>query len=529
MIGDRTPVVRPGRNDEGPLALLRGIVSVFGLHKFKIFAWTAFCAGCAALYALTMPPSFTATGTLLLQRLGGSEGQASAQVLDLNRADSELQILKSERLLTQVFETLDLADDPEFKRGIPGELGRQIAFADFSQRLKVRRVGQSYVIEVSYSSSNAALAPRVVNAALSAYLLQSILVRSDAARNGAERVQGRVDALQEQVSAASAAIKSGTLPSSATPDADGRVIGAAQRPLIASSPRPALIMALGGLLGVLSAIFVIGLASSLDRRVRGARQVTRDAGFRYLATLPASDSAWRRWGENQTAASLVLTQPQGKFSKSIRELRTSLKLASSSGPSDGHQVIAVVSWSPHAGSGLVAKSLANLIGHTSRVVTLIETDVLARDGAVPPTAEPAVVTLSQVLQNETPAVEIVFANIEGVCALPARRSNALPADTAIDFCDPHLVQLVDYARSKGDVLIVLPPLSTAPDGRALAKCADAVVIVADVRRNTIDELIEAGDLLASAGVAVTGVVLNHAGGAGRKLAIARGPMDVFRR
>ena len=68
---------------------------------------------------------------------------------------------------------------------------RQIAFLNFANRLTARRVGQSYVIEIAYSSSDPALAARVANAAASAYLLQSVEFKADAAASGAEFLQGR--------------------------------------------------------------------------------------------------------------------------------------------------------------------------------------------------------------------------------------------------------------------------------------------------------------------------------------------------
>src|SRR5690606_28009440 len=74
-------------------------------------------------------------------------------------------------------------------------VNRQSAFTNFANRLVARRVGQSYVIEVSFASPDPMLSARVANATVSAYLFQSLRSKLNAATNGAELLQGRLDAL----------------------------------------------------------------------------------------------------------------------------------------------------------------------------------------------------------------------------------------------------------------------------------------------------------------------------------------------
>ena len=110
--------------DEGPVALLRAIIAVALRHKFKLILWTAICIGVAALYARSVPPTYVATASLLLeprrQALTSAREVTAPPTLDLNRADSELQIIRSERLLAAVFKSLALENHAELQPQPPG-------------------------------------------------------------------------------------------------------------------------------------------------------------------------------------------------------------------------------------------------------------------------------------------------------------------------------------------------------------------------------------------------------------------------
>lgn len=294
----------PAENaNEGPVALLRSMSALALQHKVKLILCTAIGIGLAGFYAHSLPRIYTATATLLLEprRSTSSSGQdaSAAQNLDLNRADSELQIIRSERLLSAVFDSLNLETSPELgpqpprmldlvvsnvrrilnepetggsavtsetgktarsdgvaatsNSAAPATDARQAAFQSFAKRLDVRRVGQSYVMEISYSSSDPVLAARVANAAVSGYILQAVSFKAEMAQAGTEVLQWRLDALASQVDAATDAMEQGKLPAIPTPDGDARIIGAALPPLSPSAPRPSLITALEAFSGCLPA------------------------------------------------------------------------------------------------------------------------------------------------------------------------------------------------------------------------------------------------------------------------------------
>ncbi|PDV85657.1 exopolysaccharide biosynthesis protein [Rhizobium sp. H4] len=527
---------------DGPIALLRALIGLGTRHKVPL---SVCCGGgllVAALYAHSLPPTYQATATLLLEprQSAVSGGEAGAQqILDLNRADSELQTIRSERLLSAVFESLNLQDDPELGRQQPSLIGRLVngfqlggpseadsarvdrteplegsadielanepdraAFSNFMSRLNARRVGQSFVIEIEYSSSDPKLPARVANAIVSGYIYQTVAFKEQIARAGTEALQGRLDSLAQQVDAAREAMHEGALPAIATPDADARIIGAALPPLGPSAPRKSLIIALGSVVGLLLGFGVVVIQKALDRRIRSAKELARETEILCLGSIPdvpgVEGVPWR------------ITSPQEqKFVSAIRDVRTSVEIACTSLRNEKSIVIAVVGWTPGAGVSTLCTSLSQIISRSGRQVTLFK----AADG-----------DNFRVLDDNLPAASLAgaafaglmpeqlsFEYVGGVAVLPIHSRDA-NANLFTDFRNPHVRRIFEAARSRGDVLLDLPALRHSMDALALASYADAVLIVARAGKTTIEEVSESVQLLRRAGANVVGTVLNRARG-----------------
>jgi len=528
---------------DGPVALLRTIGAAGLRHRGKLAIWVALCLVAAFAYIRTTPPTYSAAATVLLEprRQAPTTAReiAAPSSLDLNAADSELQVIRSERLLSTVFDALALGSHPELGPRSPGPLQaltshatamlrgvfatvagnqpagqgaevplrvdpRRNAFENFARRFSARRVGQSYVLEITYSSADPELPARVANAAASAYLLQSVAFKADAARSGAEFLQGRLDTLASQVRTAEAAVRSGTLPAHPIPDADARIIGAAQTPLGPSAPRGSLIMAFAGVFSLLGGLFVAALASVFDRRVRLPQDITRETGLPCLAVVPEV-GGWR----GQARASgldksmLVTRADAGSFATAIRDLQSAIEIAWAASRSQGSPVVAIGSWRAGAGATLLTLNLAQLINHRGCQVSVIGPDGArmrvdhGKEGA----------SLTDVIASGG-TTQAAYANIEGVHLLPIR--SATPQlNRFVDFRDSRAALVFAQARQRGEVLIDLPPLGESSDAVALATHADIVVLVAAEGVTTHDELNEALGALQRAGVAVIGTAINR--------------------
>lgn len=546
--------------DEGPVALLRAIYTLAMLYKGTLLLCMAAGIGIAAVYARSLPPVYTATATILLEprRQAAVSGQdtGASQSLDLNRADSELQIIRSERLLTMVFDSLHLENNTDVRQQLPqlsdrligeaqrvypmlitqlqrmsisaglepattktapgstsgtrdnagseGLNARQTAFEKFVALLSARRVGQSYVIEISYSSSDPALAARAANAAVSAYILQSVAFKAQMAQAGTDLFQGRVNALAAQVDAATEAMKKGLLPAIATPDADARIIGAALPPITPSGPRTKLIIVLGGVLGLLGALSMLALNVGLDRKVRSARHLSRDTGLPCLGSLPRM----RKRQATVENALFLVQRPQTKYAVAVRDLRTSIEMACRSARKERNLVVALVGL--HAGKdvSMVCMSLAHLTWHGGRYVTLFRGEFELPDPAAHGPSTGTGASMADMLIGNILPEKVKFGNVDGVAILPILSSD-LETNLYADFHDPRVGRLVDAARFRGHVLLDLPPLGDSLDALALAAHADAVLICCTVGKNTTEEVGDALQQLRRSGANVIGTVINR--------------------
>ncbi|MFB9948314.1 Wzz/FepE/Etk N-terminal domain-containing protein [Rhizobium puerariae] len=529
---------------DGPIALLRLVSALAWQHKARLIACTATGLILAALYAQSLPRIYDATATLLLEPRQGifSGHDVGAQPsLDLNSAESELQIIRSERLLSAVFESLSLYDDPELGPQPPGAIrlflsrtqdllrtlmdsglksidktsrsplevadntiagmndsARRTAFSNFVRRIDARRVGQSYVVEIGYASSNPERPARVANAIVSGYILQSVAFKEQMARAGTETLQGRLDALAAQVNAAQEAMKSGTLPTIPTPDADARIIGAALPPLSPSSPRSSLITALGGLLGLLCGMSTIALGVAFDRKVRNARDLSQDTGIPCLARVPDA-------GEKTGLAWRMDSQSLSRYAAAIRDLRTSIDIACASQRRERNIVIALVGATQGIGVSTLCLSLAQLLSRSGRHVTFFQSETeIQNDYGNRPSASLADAAISGAYADHLP-----FEDFDGIAILPIH-SKDLHTNIFADFRHPRVLRILEAARMKGDVVLDLPALNTSMDALALTFHADAVLLVARAGRTTTEEVKDAHQQLRRAGANVIGTVINRA-------------------
>ncbi|MDQ0134336.1 capsular polysaccharide biosynthesis protein [Neorhizobium galegae] len=536
---DRTPI---GDAGEGPLALLRLVIALAWRNKIRLIACTAAGFLLAFLYANSLPRVYNATATLLLEpRQFAYIGRDinAQQNLDLNNAESELQIIRSERLLSAVFDSLVLQGDaelgprpPEEFRGLavqmqdtmstlvdsglktlgktsrraedaldptadPRENARRIAFANFVKRLSARRVGQSYVVEIEFWSYNQTLPARVANAMVSGYILQSIASKEQMARAGTDTLQGRLDALAAQVNAAREAMRNGTLPALATPDADARIIGAALPPLDPSGPRTKLIAALGGLLGFLISMSTIAINVAFDRRVRNARELSQETGIPCLATVPDTGKT--------TGISWHIDSPAlQRYASVIRDLKISIDVACSQ-RRERNIVVALVAATTESGVSTLSLSMAQLLSRGGRYVTFFYSGL---PSMVEETSSSST-SMADVAISGLKADQLSFGDLDGIATLPIH-SKDLHTNIFADFRHPGVLRVLETARLKGDVIFDLPALDTSMDALALAFHADAVLIVAKSGRTTIDEVKDVHNQLRRAGAPVIGTIINRA-------------------
>ena len=178
----------------------------------------------------TAVPEYTATANLLIdsQKDSNSLTASIAELtFDTSAIDSQVEIIKSEKIARQVIDALKLTTDPDFM-GFHGSLwarsvnalrlalnvsrwsgkGATADDADVSamraaidrlrDNLVVRRVARTYVLSIQYTSPNREQAARIANAFADAYLTEQLDAKFEATRRAADWLQKRISELKEQ-------------------------------------------------------------------------------------------------------------------------------------------------------------------------------------------------------------------------------------------------------------------------------------------------------------------------------------------
>ena len=197
----------------------RRVYEFFKANRYTISVPVVLAALAMSLYIITARPMYTAVTHLLIDAnlpniLPEQAGTFRAQ-LDAAQVDSQIAILQSDQIALIVMKKLQLQTDPDFlERASSLTEGpfesktqtRRIMDA-FQRELRVRRQGRSYVLEVSYQFDKPEKAAQLADATVEAYIEDLLRARADAARQGSQWLEGRIDSLRAQVNAATVKVQ----------------------------------------------------------------------------------------------------------------------------------------------------------------------------------------------------------------------------------------------------------------------------------------------------------------------------------
>ncbi|CAH0342896.1 exopolysaccharide transport family protein [Rhizobium sp. CECT 9324] len=188
-----------------------------------VFAMLAgLCLG--ILYILNTTSSYEATTRLVIDpeqgRIVSQDVSTGTVIIEAAEIASQVEIVKSEAIAEDVIRNLSLIGDPEIvddrswkstlrglltsalevatgsrdvDQGPPSDEERMRRTMDgFLSRVSVRRVGQSYVLEIGYRSGDAEKAARTANALAEAYIRNGMNDRAAAAKQGAQWLEGQL-------------------------------------------------------------------------------------------------------------------------------------------------------------------------------------------------------------------------------------------------------------------------------------------------------------------------------------------------
>jgi succinoglycan biosynthesis transport protein ExoP len=222
------PVSGPEFRESPPLRNQIDFVFSFVRRRYLIILiCLLLCLPVGALYLFFAPPTYTGSTMMMIESRSSQILQKSAMG-DLRPdpawIESQIGILKSQNVAAYVVKQLRLADDREFIRpnGVVDKLLARIGLGDpepasDAERvgaaigtvlggLEVRRVGQSYMMRIDFSSHSPEHAAKVAGAMIDAYIFDQLNSKYQANRRAGDWLQERLQALREQAAAAERAV-----------------------------------------------------------------------------------------------------------------------------------------------------------------------------------------------------------------------------------------------------------------------------------------------------------------------------------
>lgn len=473
------------------------------------------------LYIALTPSSFVAVSQILIESRrtsgsGAAEAGFAQYSLDTSQIENQIQVIKSNQISKQVVEGMRLGPMQDLAGPAGGLFAslRSLVFNDappavragpqaaamraLSDRLQVRRIGQSYVIEISYWSSDPEVAARICNSVTAAYFSDLLRLRIDTAQNGNEILERRLSTLRQQWAAANEAVRSGTFAPEVLSTAEARVITAAVPPASRSWPYASLTLAFSALLGLFAALLGAAIHQSLDTSIRSRAQIDRELGLEILGVLPRM-----RWCSPRQLALMIDLRPDSAFAGAVRQLKTSLQLRRARG---SLTCIGLTATTRSEGRATVAANLARALAGSGIPTLLIDADLhghrLSRTLA-PETR----VGLLEALDGSASLTEVLIRGEPGHPDLiPVR--GPMPGSENLLGSEGMRALLATCRQVYGAVLIVLPALEEAPDARAVAPYLDGMILVAAYGERPLHRIADGLRGLESTNVAVLGVVVN---------------------
>lgn len=503
-----------------PISLIaRSIIK----YKLRLAAWVMFCIALAFLYIFITPPQYSATAAIILNPslpAGGTTGsrtETGAMVgLDNFQAESQIQVLKSERILSAVFDKLRLLESKSIAgtektageiqsnvneknsidTSISGKSSTRKAFEAFSNRVNIKRVGNSYVLEVSYQALDPAESARIANAICMQYIVSQVELRAASIQRGTEYLQGRIASMKAQLAAAEEGVRTGAVPNFQFPDADAQVISAAAPPLTRSSPKTGTTFAIALTLGLLLGVSAIVVREFFDNSVKSPSQIKYILGVNNVVELPKFSRSIRS-GSTSNKNYDILRQAWGKNYLEARQkidafhIDFALDLSAKQ-----KKVIGVMCWTGHSKRHLLALLLASVVSAKGRSAAVFNLDYQKANNGL----------FSSGSNGETDARIVTSSGVE-VVVNP--QINGATGQKIIDLSNGANSAATLHILSEYEaeyVFLDLPPVTSNPD--MLLSCAvlDYVVVIVELGKTQLAQVERVTSTLRSNGVSGMGVI-----------------------
>ncbi len=523
-------------------------------------------------YLALVPAHYTATAVLLTDTKRSPELQDAGRdvPVDSSVVETQIEAIRSQVLALGVVDKLDLETHPDFntERSALGTLvmsflglasaqapddhglRRRLALATLVKKLGVRRLGRSYVAEISFTSRDPEMAARIVNAIAEGYITEQLGARQASRQLSNDWMEKKVRDLREEANRAAEALQVATasttqggsttdvagqagrtmpklpaemrelearaqitkanyeaylarytqslqLQTLAVPATEARLLTFANTPDKRSFPRPSQVLLLafigGGVLGIGGAF----VKEAMERRVRSRSQLQRELGLRTFLCVPRVRR--KIFGRGNSPLQLLA----GPSEKSIRHIKVSIDECT---PRDTCAVIGVTSALSREGKTAIAYNVAKACASGGSRVLLIDANA-SRSGLTAKLQMSGEADPSQVVYDSEGGLCIahlgLLNHLDGKAGSPLHPSDILRSAATADALK-RIGAEFDY------IVIDLPSMLETVEVTAMAEALSWIVVVTEWGRTSLDDVELALSDAGRVADRVLGIVINKA-------------------
>jgi len=415
----------------------------------------------------------------------------------------------------------ELVSADEVAKLVQAETGWEGSLADLRRPLGVSVVGTTQTMTIRYRADHPERARLGAQLFAESYLTYRSAL-ANATRDGARQsLQAALQAVSDRINRVRASLAPTAAGTQAANDvlleeaapyqarlaevnvidttAAGTLVAPATLPATRSGAGPLTAAAAGAALGLVAGLSTASMRRVADRHLRGRADVEAQLGAPVLAAVPRT----RREGLEETSL-VTLALPDGPAADAYRRLRSRI-LTMADGW--GLKTVMVASPTPESGTTAIAANLAVSMAATGRRVALVSADLrspeLHRYFGMDNDRG-----LSNVLTGEMAPCDVVhhLPDLETLVVVTAGPAVAVEPTDLLE-SGPMQVVLDERSEEADFVVLEAPPALAGADALTLAPMVDGIVIVADARHATRDEVAETGDQLRQVGGNVVGAVL----------------------
>lgn len=281
--------------------------------------------------------------------------------------------------------------------------------------------------------------------------------------------------------------------------ADARVISGAAPPNAPSSPnkKAYLLAALGA--GLLIGVMLVLFLEAIDTGLKSADEIENLTGLPVLTMVPMASRKLRGEG----LPNLVLDNPQSSIAESIRNLHTSLRLAS---PDDPVKRVAFTSALAAEGKSTTCLWLAKVAASQGRRVVIVDCD-LRRPKVKELTGAEAKHDMTEVIAGDVSVDEAIWTDEQsGVDVLVGKAVHGSALEILASDSFKHMV---DELSTRYDlVLLDAPPVLAVSDVRVVARLVQTTVYLLQWNRTDAQTALSALKQLNSSDAKLLGIVVS---------------------